>query len=98
MKRRNTTLAKLNRNEIEILKKLGYPDEDIRQIEMALCKTKYEINSNEGTKEISRNEAIILLGTEKFLSGIGRSAFHHTASRIVGDNCIVSFDTSKLIR
>ncbi len=83
---------KLNKEDKELLIEWGYLDEDLDQIERATTKTVYEIND----KKISAKKAIELLGREKYLSGIGRSAFHWSATRSNDNNETVFFDSSKL--
>lgn len=88
---------KLQPKEIEILHKYGYPDEDIPQIEKAISKTKYYDCDNLGhEKRISIKKAKELLGIEKFLSGVARSAFHFTSFRDYNDTHGVFFDSHEL--
>lgn len=87
---------KLTENDKKILKKWGYSDDDIPQIEEATEKAIYKLNYK---VRITAKEAIKLLGRSDYLSGISRSAFHFTASRRVentGD--VVSFDSSALFK
>lgn len=87
---------KLTNRDKEILRKWGYSEDDLKQIEEAKRKTVYELNSKE---KISCQDAIKLLGREGFLSGISRSAFHWSALRNTEDgNNFVSFDSSKLFK
>lgn len=85
---------KLTSNDKALLRKMGFSDQDFAQIEEALQrrKTKYRL----GSKPISREEAIVLLGRETFLSGISRSAFHYTAARKTPAGEVVYFDSCKL--
>ena len=74
-------------------------EEDFCQIEQVLQKryTKYEYKG----AQISREQAIDLLGRETFLSGIYRSAFHYTAARPVSDDPadgVVYFDSSAFFK
>lgn len=93
---------KLTNQDKAILKNgAAYPmdDNDLIQIERVLQKryTKYRHNDH----PISREQAIDLLGREKFLSGIRRSAFHFTAARPVSDNPadgVVYFDSSAFFK
>lgn len=101
---------KLSDSDIEYLKKIGHTDEDIPQIEEALNVTKYtlgnaskssdgviEIPDEQDDIEITAQEAREILGDEKFLSGLSRSAFHYTSGRWSDDDTkYVSFDSSKL--
>lgn len=90
---------KLIKKDKELLLKNGYTEEDFPQIETAMLKknTKYELND----KLISREEAIAILGREKYVSGISRSAFHWSAVRQVkegSDKELIYFDSSNLFR
>lgn len=101
---------KLSDSDIAYLKKIGHTDEDIPQIEEALNVTKYtlgnadvsdngniEIPDEEDDVEITAQEAREILGDDKFLSGLSRSAFHWTSGRWSDDDTkYVSFDSSKL--
>lgn len=101
---------KLSDSDIKYLKKIGHTDEDIPQIEEALNKTIYKVGDatilEDGTIEIpddqddriiTAQEAREILGDEKFLSGLSRSAFHWTSGRWSDDDTeYVSFDSSKL--
>ena len=101
---------KLSDSDIEYLKKIGHEEDDIPQIERALNMTKYtvgnankldndtiEIPDEEDDVEITAQEAREILGDEKFLSGLSRSAFHRNSGRWnYDDTKYVSFDSSKL--
>ena len=78
---------KLNKNDKEILKNIGYSIADISRIQYAIEKTKYTIND----KCIFVEKVIEILGRQEFLSGISRSVFHWTAVR--GD---IMFDSSMI--
>ena len=84
---------KLNKKEKEILLSFGHLPEDFSQIEEAISKTTYVLN---GIEKITIKKAKELLGTEKFLSGISRSAFHYTSERITDNGESISFDSSKI--
>ena len=84
---------KLTKKEKEILLSFGHLPEDFPQIEYAMAKTIYILNDNE---KITIKKAKELLGIEKFLSGISRSAFHYTSTRITDNNDVISFDSSKI--
>lgn len=83
---------KLTTEDKKYLKTNGYLDKDMAQIEDAIGKTIYEINDI----RVSASEACEILGREKFLSGIGRSAFHWSAARDTGDGATVYFDSRRL--
>ena len=101
---------KLSDSDIEYLKKIGHTEEDIPQIEDALNNTIYtlgnagkssdgniEIPDEQDDVEITAQEAREILGDEKFLSGLSRSAFHYTSGRWNNDDTkYVSFDSSKI--
>lgn len=85
---------KLTENDKNYLRSLGNDDEDIQQIEEATQKryTQYTLNG----APLSRESAIQLLGKEKYLSGIARSAFHVTARRVTDNGEDIMFDSKKL--
>lgn len=87
---------KLTKADKEMLLKWGHPECDFPQIEEAFKKsmTKYEL----GNKPISREKALSLLGQEKYLAGIARSAFHYTAAQLTPDGQEVGFDSSNLFQ
>ena len=92
---------KLTSEDLEDLTEMGYPESDFHQIkEAALSKnTKYTLyeNNNAKGKRISGEEAIRLLGRRVWLTGLGRSAFHWSASRTVeGTQQFVLFDSHNL--
>lgn len=92
---------KLTNKDKEYLKKLGYTSIDFAQIEQATGKTNYTLCDENSGKEttINREKAIEVLGREKYLSGISRSAFHWSAVRETEtENIYVYFDSSKLFR
>lgn len=69
--------------------------EDKEQIKRALKCTTYTLYDDDKAEKISRKKAIEILGTETFVSGLQRSAFHWTACRSNNDKTIM-FDSSKL--
>ena len=83
---------KLISEDKELLIKWGNREEDLKQIEEATTKTVYKMND----KRISRKRAIEILGREKYLSGISRSAFHWSVVRENEKGEEVYFDSSKL--
>lgn len=90
---------KLAESDKELLISWGFAEKDFPQIEEAFqkSKTKYKL----GSTPISREKAINLLGRERYLSGISRSAFHFSAAREVpnsttGEN--IYFDSSALFK
>lgn len=87
--------GKLQKSDKEYLLSIGYLDRDLPQIEEAVGKTIYE--TEEG-KRVSHKEARRILGTERFLSGIGRSAFHFSSVRDGMDGTKIYFDSSRLYK
>lgn len=85
---------KLTNADKELLLKWGHREKDFNQIEEATTKTTYEMND----KEISRNEAMEVLGREIYLSSISRSAFHWSAVRENKKGESVYFNSSKLFK
>ncbi len=85
----------LSNNESRRLLLSGFDDDDIKQIEQAMQKSKttYELDG----EKISREQAIYALGRKKYISGITRSAFHRTAIR-EKDGKQVFFNSSKLFK
>ena len=89
----------LSKNDIEALTARGHDSLfAIQQIKDALKVTSftlYEGDSQKG-KRVSARTARKILGTETFLSGISRSAFHFKALRESGDGeKTVLFDSSR---
>ena len=85
---------KFTKKDKNFLFSLGYTERDLPQIEEAThsTKTKYNLDG----KPIGREEAIQLLGRQKYLTGISRSAFHWSAARMTDDGRTVMFDSSRL--
>lgn len=88
---------KLTKANKALLIKWGYSSEDIPQIEKAIGVSKYYLHKKEESTPISSKQALELLGQEKFLSGIARSAFHYSAFR-ENDNVQIFFDSKRLFR
>lgn len=80
---------KLTKKDKNYLLSVGHLEDDFSQIEFAMQRkhTLYELEE----KNISREEAIRLLGRERYLSGIGRSAFHFSAVQDTDDGRVVYF-------
>jgi len=85
---------KLTKQDKQLLKKWGYPEDDFRQIEEATTKTVYELDN----KRISRAKVIKILGRELYLNGIARSAFHWSAMRSNDKDESIYFNSSKLFQ
>lgn len=83
-----------NKDKI-LLNKWGFQEIDFLSIKEAIAKTDYFLNLE---VKVSEEEAIALLGREKFLNGIAWSTFHQCAVRSVvsNDDDFVYFDSSKL--
>ena len=104
--------AKLTDADKKLLADWGEDEEGIAQVERALNQTKFTVANVEKDengniiipddsedKVISAEEARKILGDEKFLSGLDRSAFHWTSGRYNDDETkYVSFDSSKLFK
>lgn len=87
-------IRNLSEQDIKILKTLNYSNSDIIQIDKAVTKTNYTLDN----KRISHKEARVILGDDKFLSGIARSAFHFTAARETNNKKLILFDSSRLFK
>lgn len=77
----------------KMLLSLGYEPEDIPQIEDATVTVKLK---TEDGKKINVDTAIKILGRREFLSGISRSAYHFSASRVSDSGKKVYFDNSRM--
>lgn len=87
---------KLTETDKITLGKWGYTEKDILQIEKAIRVSKYHLYRKQGKDmPISSGKALELLGREKFLSGMARSAFHGSAMR-EDNNMSISFDSTRL--
>lgn len=92
----DTPIFTLNLTDKGILKSWGYPTDEFPQIEEAVNRSVYTLTDKEKETKISWNKAMELLGQRDFLSGISRSAFHWSASRMVDKNRTIYFDSSVL--
>lgn len=88
---------KLNKREIDLLKKWGYPEEDIKQIEESVLAGEFFTNKG---KKVDWLTAKRIVGSIEFLSGISRSAFHWTCMRNnqKKPNRFIFFDFSKYFK
>jgi len=80
-----------------LLRSWGHSEKDFAQIEEATrsSNTRYVVDG----REVSREEAIRILGRKEYLSGIARSAFHYSAMRTDDrGNRAVLFDSSRLFQ
>lgn len=91
----------LNEEDRVKLGRNGYSQDDIEQIDRAIPMTDYRLfekdadMSTKKGRKISVKKARTLLGTEEFLSGIGRSTFHWTSIRDLPDGRKILFDSLK---
>ncbi len=84
----------LHRYDKILLKSWGYSNDEMSQIEEAINRSTYSLD--DGT-EIDYKEAMRLLETTDFLSGISHSAFHLTSARPTKNgNEIIHFDSHVL--
>lgn len=82
----------LNPEDMKMLKGWGYKtSEDIEQIQTVMLLSDIKLNG----KKTNVKKAVEILGREKFLGGISRSAFHSTSANEAGRN-YVEFDSSAL--
>ena len=86
----------LTKEDRAFLFSLGNGEQDLSQIGEALrpSRTAYSLDGG----QITQAEAIRLLGRERFLAGVSRSAFHFTAAQTIGDGKTVYFDSYKLFK
>lgn len=92
----------LEKKDIDTLMGWGYREKDLHQIQKAIYLTVYEKHKlaepYDTVKRLTAAQAYRLLGNERFLSGISRSAFHLSASREYCKRFGVSFDSSTMFR
>lgn len=82
----------LNSEDMKMLKGWGYKtSEDLEQIQTAMLLSDIKLNG----KKTGVKKAVEILGREKFLGSISRSAFHSTSANEAGGN-YVEFDSSVL--
>ena len=82
----------LNSEDVKMLKGWGYKtSEDLEQIQTAMLLSEIKLNG----KKAGVKKAVEILGREKFLGGISRSAFHSTSANETAGN-YVEFDSSVL--
>ena len=84
---------KLSESDKNYFKKCGYLDQDIPQIEKAIEVMQYE---DENDKKVSRKYVLDNMDRETWLSGIGRAAFHWSATRETKDGKTIFFDARSL--
>ncbi|MGN0130693.1 MAG: hypothetical protein ACI4CE_07395 [Methanomethylophilus alvi] len=71
---------------------------DLPQIESAVDVAAYYYYEGEREVYIGRDEARRMLGTEEWLSGVSRAAFHWTASREAVGGQTIFIDCSQLFK
>lgn len=82
----------LMESDYNFLKSIGYIEDDFAQLEEAAHECKYELWRKDYPSKIrTRDEIIKILGRHRWLSGLGRAAFHATSVRNKG-NINVYFD------
>lgn len=82
----------LNSEDMKMLKGWGYKTaEDLEQIQTAMLLSEIKLNG----KKTGVKKVVEILGREKFLGGISRSAFHSTSANETAGN-YVEFDSSVL--
>lgn len=85
---------KLTEQDKQILRGIGHPESDMRQLCEAARRCKYE---NDKGEKLTAEKVIAFIGHRNWLYGISRAAFHWTAAR--KDNGIyVSFDCSAMFK
>lgn len=93
---------KLTNKDKKYLLSIGYVENDLEQIGSIAKYTKYEMFTKKDESivtTITQKKAIELLGRNTFLSGLGRTAFHHSAVRYNDEGTIyVVFDGSKFFK
>lgn len=87
---------KLTNEDKKLLISWGFLEKDFAQIQTAFGKrmTTYEC----GNVQIPREEALKVLGRERYLSGIARSAFHWSAVRDGEKGQEIYFNSSRLFK
>lgn len=93
---------KLTIQEINLLPKLGYDQEDAEQIEKASKVTTFKFrkfHDENFEKTITEQQAEKILGRNKLFTGLARSAFHWSSVRTTQDqNFYVIIDSSKYFK
>lgn len=91
-----TKLKQLTDFQKNTFLEIGFKDEDLNQLLLAINLSSYE--KEDGLK-ISRENVIRILGELKYLYGISRSAFHYTAVQYDDKNKnTIYFNSSMLFK
>jgi hypothetical protein len=85
-------IKRLSESDVQILRNLGYNEEDLPYIDNAIGKTKLIMCKDGTNKRISVKKAREILGDERFLAGMGRSTFHRTTSQENESGVMVAFE------
>ncbi len=95
MSGRKYTLTKEDR---EMLLSMGYSKNDVIQINYVVARIEIRRIDGNTQQTITSKDARALLGRERFLSGLGRSSFHYTATRTTPEGISVQFDASRVFK
>lgn len=87
---------KLTEQDKQILREVGHPESDMRQLSEAARRCKYQ-DYNDDKKKLTAAEVINRIGRKYWLYGISRAAFHWTTSRTENGQHI-GFDCSAMFK
>ena len=91
-------MFKLTENDKQHLLSKGYLPQDFPQIEKAASVTSFTLCEDGKERKIGISKAEELLGRPVLISGLGRSAFHSSATRETKEGAVVFFDSGRLFR
>lgn len=92
---------KLTNKDKDYLMSIGYPNDELFDIENATNNMKYTLffeNEEIMTEiKITKKQVIDMIGRNAFLSGLGRATFHRTAVQPIPKTCevAISFEYTK---
>lgn len=92
---------KLTNTDKDYLISIGYPNNELFDIENATNNMKYTLffvhDENMPEIKITKKRVIDLIGRNSFLSGLGRATFHRTAVRNIpkAPDIAISFEYTK---
>lgn len=92
---------KLTNKDKKYLLSIGCVENDFEQVEKVARYTKYEYYTKEDESivtTITQKKAIEILGREKFLSSLHRSAFHRSVVNYNDNGEYVLFDSEKFFK